>query len=80
MQKVTNEYHVESELKTEPEPKISLHALTRWSSPKTIRVAAKIRSLEVVALIDSDSTHNFITDRIARLSWLPVVPIDPFKV
>jgi hypothetical protein len=30
---VTDEHHVESEPETEPEPKISLHALTGWSSP-----------------------------------------------
>ena len=33
-----------------------------------------------VALIDSNSTHNFINDRIAHLLRLPMVPIDPFKV
>jgi hypothetical protein len=72
-EEVTDEHNVESEPETEPEPKISQHALTGWSSPKTMRVAVKIRSLEVVALINSDSTHNFISERVARLLRLPVV-------
>jgi hypothetical protein len=80
MRKVTNEYHMESEPEIEPEPKISLHALTGWSSPKTMRVAVKIRSLEVVALIDSNLTHNFINDRTARLLQLLMVPTNLFKV
>ena len=79
-EEVTDEQHVEGEPETEPEPKISLHALTGWSSPKTMRVAAKIGSLEVVALIDCGSNHNFISDRVARLLRLSVVPTDPFKV
>ena len=32
-EEVTDEHHVESEPEIEPEPKISLHALTGWSSP-----------------------------------------------
>ena len=79
-EEVTYEHHVDSELETKPEPKISLHALTGWSSPKTMRVAAKIGSLEVVALIDNGSTHNFISDHVARLLRLSVVPTNPFKV
>ena len=79
-EEVTDEHNVESEPETEPEPKISQHALTGWSSPKTMRVAVKIRSLEVVALINSGSTHNFISECVARLLRSPVVPTNPFKV
>ena len=43
-------------------------------------MAAKIGSLEVVALIDICSTHNFISDHVTRHLRLPVVPTDPFKV
>jgi hypothetical protein len=43
-------------------------------------VTAKIESLEVVALIDICSTHNFISDRVTRHLQLPVVSTDPFKV
>jgi len=45
-----------------------------------MRVVAKIESLEVVALINSGSTHNFISDCVAHLSQLPVVHTNPFKV
>ena len=65
---------------TEPEPEINLHALTGWTAPKTIRVMATIESLEMVVLIDSGSTHNFIGTRVARLLRLPVVPTEEFTV
>ena len=64
----------------EPEPQISLYALTGWSSPKTMRVTAQVETLEVVALIDSGSTHNFISDRVAQLLRLSVISTDPFPV
>ncbi|KAJ8752590.1 hypothetical protein K2173_005479 [Erythroxylum novogranatense] len=62
------------------EPEISLHALTGWSSTGTIRVAIQINSFELIVLIDSGSTHNFINEKIARLLKLPVKPTMPFHV
>lgn len=62
------------------EPEISLHALTGWSSSRTMRVMAKIGPYEVVVLIDSGSTHNFISEKVANLLQLPVVPTKPFNV
>ena len=65
---------------TETEPEITFHALTGWTAPKTMRVMATIESLELVVLIDSGSTHNFIGTRVARLFRLPVVPTEEFTV
>ncbi|KAL5582355.1 hypothetical protein UlMin_014797 [Ulmus minor] len=62
------------------DPEISLHALTGWTAAKTMRVTAKIGTHDVVVLIDSGSTHNFISDKVAALLHLPVVPIAPFHV
>lgn len=62
------------------DPEISLHALTGWTAAKTMRVTAKIGHCEVVVLIDSDSTHNFISDKVAALLHLPVIPSEPFNV
>ena len=70
-----NEVH-----KTEPKPKITLHALIGWTAPKTMRVMAMIESLEMVVLIDNGSTHNFIGARVAHLLRLPVVPTKEYTV
>ncbi|KAA8546866.1 hypothetical protein F0562_003295 [Nyssa sinensis] len=62
------------------EPKISLHAFTRWSIARTMRVSTKVRPHELIVLIDSGSTHNFINVKIAELLQLSVVPTEPFNV
>ena len=45
-----------------------------------MRVSAKVGPHELIVLIDSGSTHNFINERIAELLQLPMVPIEPFNV
>ncbi|KAK0603526.1 hypothetical protein LWI29_005918 [Acer saccharum] len=45
-----------------------------------MRVMAKIGPDEVVVLIDSGFTHNFINERVANMLQLPVVPTEPFNV
>lgn len=62
------------------ELEITLHALTGWSAPRTMRIKAAIGSHELVALVDSGSTHNFISERIAGTLSLPVTPTEPFSV
>jgi hypothetical protein len=62
------------------EPEISLHALTGWSTARTMHVSAKVGLHELIVLIDSGSTYNFINDRIAEVLQLPVVPTKPFNV
>ncbi|KAF2318475.1 hypothetical protein GH714_008049 [Hevea brasiliensis] len=62
------------------EPEISLHGLTGWSSAGTMRVAIQINSIELIALIDSGSTHNFINEKIAEILKLPGKPTKPFNV
>ncbi|KAJ0009874.1 hypothetical protein Pint_33368 [Pistacia integerrima] len=61
------------------DPEISLHALTGWTAAKTMRITAKIGTYEGIVLIDSGSTHNFISDKVAGLLRLPVVPTEPFN-
>jgi len=67
-------------VETITEPEITLHALIGWAAPKTIRITARIRSSDVIALIDSGSTHNFISERLANALRILVVPIASFTV
>ncbi|KAL6312286.1 hypothetical protein AAG906_017119 [Vitis piasezkii] len=48
--------------------------------PKTMRIVARIGAHDVVVLIDSGSTHNFISECMANLLRLPVVPTESFTV
>lgn len=57
-----------------------MHALSGWSSAGTMRVALQIQSFELIVLIDSGSTHNFVNEKIAGLIRLPVHPTKPFTV
>lgn len=41
---------------------------------------ARIGSYEIVVLIDSGSTHNFISTRLANLLQLPIEPTTTFSV
>jgi hypothetical protein len=41
---------------------------------------AKIGPHEVMVLIDSGSTHNFISNRLARILRLPIIPTKSFHV
>lgn len=51
----------------QPEPEITYYALTGWTSPQTMRIAAKIGLYHIMVLVDSGSTHNFISTRMAAL-------------
>ncbi|KAJ0014799.1 hypothetical protein Pint_21057 [Pistacia integerrima] len=80
------EYEVEDEglqmedtLGDQAKPKISLQALTGWTSPQTMRVAAT-GSQQVMVLIGSGSTHNLLSEKVAKLVRLPMVPTKSFVV
>lgn len=62
------------------EPEITLQSLTGWDSPKTLRVEATINRQQLVALIDSSATHNFISDKAANRLNLKLTPTKPFSV
>ncbi|XP_043817377.1 uncharacterized protein LOC110625649 [Manihot esculenta] len=64
----------------EDEPEISLHALIGWSNSQTMRVLIKIGSTEMIVLIDSSSTHNFINGKMAESLRLPATAVKPKKV
>lgn len=45
-----------------------------------MKVPASVRRQKVIVLIDSGSTHNFISDRIAGRLQVPVIPMPAFSI
>lgn len=70
----------EEEGEEEPNPEITMYALTGWDSPNTLRVHASIHKQQLIALIDSGSTHNFISEKAARGMNLTATATQPFNV
>lgn len=70
----------ELETKEHENPKITFYALTGWAALQTMRVRVKIGSHDIVVLIDSGSTHNFIISRLASMLQLPIQPTLTFSV
>ena len=66
------------EIQTEPE--ITYYALIGWTAPQTMRVSAKIGPYNIVVLINSGSTHSFISSHLANLLQLQVLPTLGFSV
>ena len=61
-------------------PCISFHALNGYRVPSTLKIAGKIYGKELVVLIDSGSTNNFIQTRWAKHLKLPVQPSSHLRV
>lgn len=61
-------------------PAISIHALSGYSSSQTTRIPGWIKHQIVSVLIDSGSTHNFISTKMARLFDWPVHQSSSFEV
>ncbi|CAL1394368.1 unnamed protein product [Linum trigynum] len=59
---------------------ISLAAVTGLSGPQTLRFQAQVEGVDAVVLVDSGSTHNFVTEKKAEEMRLPLEPITPFVV
>ena len=59
---------------------ITLYALLGCPSPGTMRVLVRINHQELVILIDTGSTHNFLDTSIWMLLKLPMSIKDSFEV
>lgn len=67
------EFHGEQKQGEEEEGKllgIFLYALARTLMPRTMRLVGRIKSIEVIILIDTGSTHSFVDPNVARKAQL----------
>lgn len=79
-EEVTDDIPVEDIAEENTEPEILLHALTGWSTPRTMRIEGRVGNHTLTVLIDSGSTYNFINSKIAEELQLPIIPMRPFTV
>ncbi|XP_062088454.1 uncharacterized protein LOC133795014 [Humulus lupulus] len=59
---------------------VSLNAVVGLTSPKTMKILGSILGHEVVVLVDSGATHNFITTELAQKLALPLSTTDAYGV
>jgi len=63
----------EPEEEVQPEAlQISLSAITGISSSETMQIMLRIGSVQLRALLDSGSSHNFISEKAAAMVDLPL--------
>ncbi|KAL6347721.1 hypothetical protein AAG906_026250 [Vitis piasezkii] len=75
-EEVVDENSIENQHADLIEPEISLHVLTGWSIPRTMRIKAQIGHHELEVLIDRGSTHNFHSAKMAKILQLSVILTD----
>ena len=75
-EEVVDENSIENQHADLIEPKISLHVLTGWSIPRTMRIKAQIGHHEIKVLIDRRSTHNFLSAKMVEILQLSVILTD----
>lgn len=59
---------------------ISLHAILGKTMGTTMKIKGEIGSRTILILIDSGSTHNFISEDMVHQMCLPIQQITPFGV
>ncbi|KAA8534845.1 hypothetical protein F0562_029939 [Nyssa sinensis] len=55
-----------------PEPAISIHALAGSPNPRTMRIIGFIQGVQIVIMLDTGSTHNFVDPSIITKARLPI--------
>ena len=79
-EEVVNENSIENQHADLIELEISLHALTGLSIPCTMGIKAQIGYHELEVLLESESTHNFLSAKMAEILQLSVIPTTPFVI
>ena len=79
-EEVVNENSIENQHADLIELEISLHALTGLSIPCTMGIKAQIGYHELEVLLESESTHNFLSAKMAEILQLSIIPTTSFVV
>lgn len=58
----------------EPAPEVSLHAVTGTSTSDTMQLTVIIGTTDLIALVDSGSTHNLLSARAVQAAALQLLP------
>jgi hypothetical protein len=64
----------------EVDPLISLHVLTGFSVPQTLKLIGYINHWKVIILVDSGSTHNFIHRHISQETNCYIHVVNNFQI
>lgn len=56
----------EDDVEKETEPAISLHAITGGKGNHTIKIAGQMKKKTISILVDSGSTHNFVSQSLVK--------------
>lgn len=64
----------------EDTPEISLHAITEAPNPRTRRLVGRIGKSEVVILVDTSNTHNFLDSTMIERNQMPILQTKRVKV
>lgn len=56
----------------EMEACLNSNLVVGFSSPKTMKLLGQLNGKEVVVLIDSGATHNFISEELVKTLGIPV--------
>ena len=59
---------------------LSLNALSSTDKYDCIKLRTKVKNKTMLMLVDSGSTHSFISSNFVQLAQLPTIPIPPRKV
>jgi hypothetical protein len=76
---VLNDMAIEDQLQEEF-GKLSLNAISRQDHTNCIKLKTRIKDKVMLILVDSGSTHSFISSHFVQLANLSTIPIPPKKV
>jgi hypothetical protein len=68
------------ELLTEDFGQLSLNALARTTTPSCIQLKATVKNKTMLILVDTGSSHSFVSSHFVTTAQLPTVPIAPQKI
>ncbi|KAI5316982.1 hypothetical protein L3X38_036689 [Prunus dulcis] len=74
------EYNAEVDLAGEELPEVSIHAIYGARTPQTMRVHGNVGKHQMTFLVDSGSTHNFLSSKISRKAGINPTGFGKFEV